>query len=67
MFCFQMTKDDVEIGHIEQVSRGCFTDALTDINTFKLEVPLGFDVADKALVLGATILLVLFKMISIIY
>jgi hypothetical protein len=55
-----MTKDDVEIGQIEQVSRGCFTDAMTDTNTFKIDVPLGFDVAEKALVLGATILLVNF-------
>ena len=53
-----MTKEDIEIGHIEQVSRGLCTDVLTDTNSFHVEVPIDFDSAEKALVIGATILLV---------
>ena len=59
---FQMTKEDIEIGHIEQVSRGLCTDVLTDTNSFHVEVPTAFDPGEKALVIGATILLVSLEM-----
>jgi hypothetical protein len=55
----QLTNEGVELGSIEQVSRGLCTDVLTDTNTFRIDAPVHFDTSAKALLIGATILLVI--------
>ena len=43
-----------------QVSRGICSDAITDTNTFRIDAPIDFGAPEKALLIGATILMVIF-------
>jgi len=46
------------VGSIEQFSRGLCTDVMTDTTSFSIQFPRGTDVKEKALLIGATILMV---------
>ena len=48
----------IALGEISKKWRGCGTEAFTDLSTFKIEFPTNIDVATKALLLGATMLVV---------
>ena len=43
-----------------QVSRGICSDAITDTNTFRIDAPIDFGAPEKALLIGATFLMVIF-------
>jgi len=46
----------IAVGEITKKWRGCFAEALTDTDTFKIEFPDNIDVTTKALLMGATML-----------
>ena len=46
------------MGEIKKKWRGCFAESFTDTDTFKIEFPDNIDVATKALLMGATMLVV---------
>ena len=48
----------IALGEISKKWRGCGTESLTDMDTFKIEFPDNIDVPTKALLLGATMLVV---------
>jgi hypothetical protein len=56
--CQQVKKGESIVGNIEQFSRGICTDAFTDTNSFHIQIPRETDIREKALLIGATILMV---------
>jgi len=48
----------IALGEISKKWRGCGAEAFTDMDTFKIEFPDNIDLATKALLLGATMLVV---------
>ena len=60
-FCmYTQIEDDggSTLGKIVKKWRGCFSETLTDTDTFKIEFPDNIDVTTKALLMGATMLVV---------
>ncbi len=48
----------IQVGEISKQWRGCGAEMMTDTDTFKIEFPDGTDVTQKAILLGATMLVV---------
>ena len=47
-----------DVGEISKLWRGCFNEAFTDLDTFKIEFPDNIDLETKAVLMGATMLVV---------
>ena len=64
-FCQIENAAGITVGEITKKWRGCCAEAFTDTDTFKIDFPDNIDVTTKAILMGATMLVVRFFMIRL--